>query len=80
MANGNLLSSWPLPAVVLVVVFLYVLIVRKRKGPMPPGPAGWPILGNALDVPLDYSWHAFAKWAERWGESVSAHPHPATIR
>ena len=41
---------------------------------MPPGPTGWPLIGNLLDVPIEYSWHAFAKWAERWGELCSIEP------
>ena len=63
-------SAWlGAAAIIAIILVARSLNLRKRKGPMPPGPAGWPILGNALDVPLDYSWHAFAKWAERWGES-----------
>ena len=64
----GLLPAWQAAAAVLLLLVLRAVIVRKRRGPMPPGPPGWPIIGNVLDIPLDYSWHTFAKWAERWGE------------
>lgn len=41
---------------------------RKRYFPLPPGLPRWPILGNALSIPLTYA-HVFYKdLGERLGE------------
>ncbi|KAJ3850502.1 cytochrome P450 [Lentinula lateritia] len=53
----------------LVVAALSVggLLTRRRRPSMPPGPQGWPLIGNLLDLPTAYEWEVFAKWGERWG-------------
>ena len=44
---------------------------RKRsKGlPLPPGPKGWPVIGNVFDVPLASMALVYAQWAKGFGES-----------
>ena len=37
--------------------------------PLPPGPKGFPLIG-LLDMPKDYSWLTFAKWAEEYGKML----------
>ncbi|KAI0705985.1 cytochrome P450 [Cerioporus squamosus] len=71
MYSSNLLPAWHVAAAVLFVLVVRTAISRKRRGPMPPGPSGWPIIGNALDVPTAHNWKAFAKWGERWGDLMS---------
>ncbi|KAI1795415.1 cytochrome P450 [Ganoderma leucocontextum] len=71
ITTTGLLTAWHVAAVVLFVLILRTAILRKRRDPMPPGPAGWPIIGNAFDVPVNYQWKTFAKWGERWGDLVS---------
>ena len=63
----SLLTAWHAAAVVLLALIVRAAMLRRRKGPMPPGPTGWPIIGNVLDVPVNHSWKTFAKWGERWG-------------
>ncbi|TBU24874.1 cytochrome P450 [Dichomitus squalens] len=67
----SLLTAWHAAAVILFLLIIRGAILRKRRGPMPPGPVGWPIIGNALDIPLNHSWKTFAKWGERWGDLMS---------
>lgn len=67
IATTGLLTAWHVAAVILFVLVLRIAFLRKWKYPMPPGPAGWPIIGNVFDIPLDYQWKAFARWGERWG-------------
>ncbi|KAF8825423.1 hypothetical protein HHX47_DHR7000090 [Lentinula edodes] len=55
----------------LVVAALSVggLLTRRRRPSMPPGPQGWPLIGNLLDLPTAYEWEIFAKWGERWDQT-----------
>ncbi|KAF9064285.1 cytochrome P450 [Rhodocollybia butyracea] len=64
----------PIDAVfALVACFLLykVLFPRKSLYPLPPGPIGWPIVGNALDMPKTHAWRTFASWGEKWGPIMS---------
>ncbi|PIL26201.1 cytochrome P450 [Ganoderma sinense ZZ0214-1] len=67
----SLLTAWLVAAVILFVLILRTAVLRKRKYPMPPGPSGWPIIGNVFDIPLSYQWKVFARWGERWGDLMS---------
>lgn len=60
------LISVIVPVFVLGVVF--TLHQRRRPShPYPPGPKGRPLIGNALDIPKDYSWLAFSKLGQEYG-------------
>ncbi|KDQ62053.1 hypothetical protein JAAARDRAFT_122537 [Jaapia argillacea MUCL 33604] len=54
----------------LGIVGLRYLLVKRGRAPHPPGPKGWPIIGNVLDMPTEKMWLVFAKWGERWGDIV----------
>ena len=38
---------------------------------LPPGPRGWPIVGNVTDMPKQQEWVTFSKWAKHYGASLS---------
>jgi hypothetical protein len=45
--------------------------MRKRSSlPYPPGPSGFPLIGNLLDMPTEYEWLAFKKYAEQYGKTL----------
>ncbi|KAI6128870.1 cytochrome P450 [Pisolithus croceorrhizus] len=47
------------------------LAARKRKPlPYPPGPKGFPIIGNALDINLKTPQFTYAKWGKIFGDVV----------
>ncbi|PBK75825.1 cytochrome P450 [Armillaria solidipes] len=38
---------------------------RRR---LPPGPKGLPLIGNLWDVPAEYPWLTYARWADTYGD------------
>ena len=42
---------------------------NKPAHPLPPGPKGWPVLGNLLEL-NDRSWHTFSEWKSVYGTSI----------
>ena len=36
--------------------------------PLPPGPKGYPIIGNLFDVPVHKSWLAYDEWRKTYGK------------
>lgn len=66
------MTSTSQTVLITTVTTLSLLILRsflrKRKlaalGPLPPGPKGVPVLGNALDLPKTQEWLTYAKWGK----------------
>ncbi|KAI0253128.1 cytochrome P450 [Lactifluus subvellereus] len=60
----------------LLVIFLLILrgITKKATPPLPPGPKGWPIIGNLFDIPnlKDDFTKTYTKWARMYGSIVHA--------
>ena len=40
---------------------------KMRRFLRPPGPPGWPVIGNLLDVPPSFPWLAFTKHSKKYG-------------
>lgn len=61
---------------VLSVVALYV--ASQKKSRRPPGPKGWPLIGNLLDAPKSGSeWVAYHEMCKKYGASC---PHTLETR
>ncbi|KAG6836101.1 hypothetical protein H0H93_011374 [Arthromyces matolae] len=47
------------------------LLRRPQQSPLPPGPKGYPIIGNLLDYPSAQEWKTFQKWGQKYGDLIS---------
>ncbi|KAF8179063.1 cytochrome P450 [Mycena galopus ATCC 62051] len=47
------------------------LYTRTKEVPLPPGPKGYPLIGNVFDMPASQSWKKFLEWGERYGGIMS---------
>ncbi|KAK0214140.1 cytochrome P450 [Armillaria fumosa] len=56
-------------------VFLWVVVFtirrRSRSLPLPPGPKGYPLIGNLFDVPMEREWEAWTEWGKKYGDISS---------
>ena len=40
---------------------------RRRGLPYPPGPPGWPVIGNLFDLPPMSTWLAYTEFSKKYG-------------
>ncbi|PCH38747.1 cytochrome P450 [Wolfiporia cocos MD-104 SS10] len=64
-----------LPPTVTICVLCTLLAAiyaafKPRRGPLPPGPRGYPIIGNTLQMPREHAWVTFAQWAKDYGPII----------
>ncbi|KAF8514704.1 cytochrome P450 [Hysterangium stoloniferum] len=67
-----------LVANVYVVIALFAALaaylLRQRRVPkglsLPPGPPGYPIIGNLFDLPKSLEWKTYKDWAQSYGDLV----------
>ena len=58
-------------AFVLLLALLQRIWGSKRlPAPFPPGPKGYPLIGNLFDVPPAAPWLTFANWGDVYGRSM----------
>jgi len=60
------LSTTGVIILVLALIPLYWVSKRTRR-PLPPGPKGWPLIGNLLDVPQANFVATYTDWARKYG-------------
>ena len=56
-------------AFISFLVILSTIRDHRRRGglPYPPGPPRFPIIGNLLDIPREFSWLTYAQLAKKYG-------------
>lgn len=56
---------------VLAAVFIAFLLTRLAKAqqrlPLPPGPRGFPLIGNLLQWPTTQPWNKYSAWGRKYG-------------
>ncbi|EJF60847.1 cytochrome P450 [Dichomitus squalens LYAD-421 SS1] len=77
-----ILQSLSLPPFILgifgTLCYLYWRFIRSESAlgryerlPLPPGPPGFPVIGNLLDYPKDRPWLAYKELSKKYGDIVS---------
>ena len=54
-------------AVILGCAALVRLARSRSRPPLPPGPKGYPIIGNLLDMPPTHVWEKFGELSKQYG-------------
>ena len=65
-----------LACVILGCAALVRLAQWRSRSRLPPGPRGYPIVGNLFDLPLNHIWEKFGAWGSQYGELFSLHLPP----
>ncbi|TFK20134.1 cytochrome P450 98A3 [Coprinopsis marcescibilis] len=75
MDKGEALGRWQCVIALAVVVggLAVKSALSKEKSnpkglPLPPGPKGLPVLGNALQIPQTKAWLVYDEWAKKYGD------------
>ena len=67
MAAMESLKSYALFVALFIVGYSLFWPKRRLRLPYPPGPKGWPIIGNVFDVPEKTQWLTYTEWANLYG-------------
>lgn len=54
-------------AFILLIYVVRRFFTSNHRGSLPPGPPGWPLIGNLFDMPTQHQWQTFAQWGLKWG-------------
>ena len=67
-----ILNDHPYLSVVTVALGCIALVhvARRRRSDLPPGPRGYPIVGNLFDLPHTYIWEKFAEFGQQYGTLI----------
>ena len=73
----GLLWSYPYQSALAALPFCCMLFrhwlkrpaTSNQKGlPLPPGPKGYPVIGNIFDMPVNKPWLVYEEWCKTHGE------------
>ncbi|ESK87132.1 cytochrome p450 [Moniliophthora roreri MCA 2997] len=49
---------------------IYLNLNSKRPGNLPPGPKGYPFVGNVFQIDRNQLWNTLVKWKREYGDIV----------
>ncbi|GJJ12868.1 hypothetical protein Clacol_007114 [Clathrus columnatus] len=61
--------TYSLP-VAIFAILLSLLLISKRAKNRPPGPKGWPVIGNLPQMPKMHEWLTFSEWSKDYGDCI----------
>ena len=75
----GLLGPYPYYKLAATAFFGVVLIRQLKKGrdsnpnglPLPPGPKGYPLIGNIFDMPTYKPWLVYDEWRRTYGKTFT---------
>ena len=76
----DLLNHRPYLSLASVIIGCAALVRlgrRRSRSRLPPGPKGYPIIGNLLDLPPTHVWERFADWGKQYGGFSFPHVPPS---
>ncbi|KAF5316845.1 hypothetical protein D9758_017993 [Tetrapyrgos nigripes] len=60
-----------LPFILILSITLLIYYFSRRSAlPKPPGPRGWPILGNIFENPVSHKQRKYKEWGDKYGPIV----------
>lgn len=59
-----------LVATAVAAYALRVFLKRRSRNPLPPGPSGYPIIGNIIGGADHHLWLKYANWSKSYGSDV----------
>ena len=68
------ISTWYYISAIGIISFIlncWIKISKNKNLSLPPGPKGYPLIGNVYQTPQRYPWLVYAEWKEKYG-SVSS--------
>ncbi|KAI0330736.1 cytochrome P450 [Cubamyces sp. BRFM 1775] len=74
---GPIPTRSPLEAAFVLLAILAILgaLLSRRRArvhaPLPPGPPGFPLVGNVLDIPHEQPWVAYWNLSSKYGDVIS---------
>ncbi|KAF1831793.1 cytochrome P450 [Decorospora gaudefroyi] len=60
-------------------LFVYLVLQRRRRSKLPPGPPALPLIGNLHQAPTEAVWLTFQEWVKQYGNLVSVNFGGTTI-
>ncbi|ESK84495.1 cytochrome p450 [Moniliophthora roreri MCA 2997] len=65
------LTTAMLPVLILIVLSVWVVYSNiRRPGKLPPGPKGYPVVGNTFQLDRARPWHTLIEWKKAYGDIV----------
>lgn len=57
-----------LPLVVIAFAARWLRMSSRRRRSLPPGPKGYPVIGNIMDLPKEKAWLGYHELSKQYGE------------
>ncbi|KAG2347075.1 cytochrome P450 [Suillus weaverae] len=65
--------TWLHLCLAAIGAYMVKQVFNKNPASYPPGPRGWPLIGNFQDMPHIKPWLTFAEWGKKYGECAISH-------